>query len=73
MKLFVWCEPYDVSYGTSMFYAVAETVEEAKALAVGAPNYAFGRYKQDGTPKVELGEPTRVLDLPCAEWVYWEE
>ena len=73
MKMFIWANPYRIPYGTSYFYAVAETVEDARALAVDAKAFAYGEFKQEHTEKFELGEPTRVLDLPCAEVVFWEE
>ena len=73
MKLFVWVDPYEVEFGTSMLFAVAETLEEAKAEAMRGQAYAFGEFKQDRVPVVELGAPTRVLDLPCAEWHEWSE
>lgn len=73
MKLFVWANPHFVEWGLSMLYAVAETEDQAREIAKSAPNYELGQFKQGGTPNAELGEPTRVIDLPCAEWVFWRE
>jgi hypothetical protein len=82
MKLFIWKDPYDVSYGSSLLIAVAETVEDARAQALKGRVCAFGEdyeHKQpkgtddDWRPQITLGEPTRVLDLPCAEWHEWSE
>ncbi len=75
MKLFIWAKPYHISYGDSMVIAVAENLEEAKTQALTAMSYSFGQYEQEGNPSgvVELSEPTRVLDVPCAEWHRWEE
>jgi hypothetical protein len=69
-KLFVWDDPYSVSYGTSLFFAVAENLEQAKKLAKRAP---YGHWKHKTAPQIELGEPSRVLDLPCGEWHEWSE
>jgi predicted RNase H-like HicB family nuclease len=75
MKMFIWADPYSVSYGSTIYTAVAETVEEAREMAKTAPAYAFTEYKEKNTPgpSVKLGEPTRVVDLPCGEWNYWSE
>lgn len=64
-----------------MVFAVAMDVESAKRIALGQTAkkrwaaYAFGQYEQesDRPPSTELGEPTRILDLPCAEWHEWSE
>jgi len=69
MKLYVWVDPYQVAYGGSIIYAVAETQEEAERLAVNAPVFWFGAYEA-GTVNSRvraLGDPDRILDLPCAE------
>lgn len=74
MKLFVWANPYTVSYGSTMFFAVAETVEEAREIARKADAYA--EEPDDRGPNkngIKLLEPTRVVDLPCGEWHKWEE
>lgn len=80
MKLYVWNEPYRVDYGSTMVFAVAETVEEAKAIACskaatwcsfGTPE--DGEYEHRDWSHFELGDPTRIVDLPCAEWHEWSE
>lgn len=73
MKLFVWVDPYPVSYGSSLVFAVASDLEEARKVAKSGGAYAYGRHLQDHSPGVELGEPDRVLPLPCAEWHEWSE
>ena len=76
MKLFIWVDPYRVSYGSSMAFAVAETLEDAKKQAASGRTYSYGKYEQDWNPTElgeKLGEPDRVLDLPCAEWHEWKE
>lgn len=73
MKLYIWADPYPVAYGSSMAIAVAGSVEEAKAiLRDSARAYAYARYSE-AVPKADLGEPTRVVDLPCGEWHRWSE
>ena len=72
MKLFVWSNPYRVSYGSSMVFAIAETLEQAKDIASKAPAYSYNEYDQK-TPQVNLGEPIRTVELPCAEWHEWSE
>lgn len=82
MKLFVWNNPYTISYGSSLVFAVAETVEDARAEALKGRVCAYGEdyeHKQPTDPeddwrlKIKLGEPTRILDIPCAEWHEWSE
>jgi hypothetical protein len=73
MKLFVWANPYHVVYGSSPVFAVAETEEMAHKECQMAPGYEYGDC--DGSPPrlTPLGEPTRVVDLPCAEWHEWSD
>ena len=77
MKLYIWANPYSINYGHSMLLAVASSVEEAKLLAATqAIAYAYTEYGKDRYCPMrieELREPTRVVDLPCAEWHRWEE
>ena len=68
MKLFIWNNPYKVPYGQSMVFAVAETLESAKEVARNhSKAYSYGEF-DCRVPNVELGDPLRVVDLPCAEW-----
>lgn len=77
MKLFIWADPYQVPYGTSAYFAVAETVEEARKLAIKAPRYSYVRfYDGDGVGQSDqllAVDPTRIVDLPCGEWHEWAE
>ncbi len=81
MKLFLWNNPYSVPYGSSLVFAVAETLEDAKAEVLKGRVCAFGEDYEHRQPteeydwrkEIKLGEPTRVLDLPCAEWHEWSE
>ncbi len=72
MKLYVWVDPYSVSYGSSLLFAVARSPKQAKEQASKGLCYKYGIY-DNGNQRVELGEPNRVLDLPCAEWHEWSE
>ena len=74
MKLYVWADPYCRAYGGTMVFAVAKNLREARKIAETAPEYAYAKYERKGPgASVKLGEPTRVVSLPCAEWHYWEE
>lgn len=77
MKLFIWNNPYRPQYGGAIIYAVAETVEEARAVAQKAPIMEFGepgtQDAQDTTVAIAVGEPDRVCDLPYAEIYEWSE
>lgn len=77
MKLFVWADPYAVSFGASVYFAVAETVEEARKIAFDASRYSYGEHEIDkigeAAAQFLAGDPTRVLDVPCGEWHQWSE
>lgn len=75
MKLYVWADPYSIPYGSTMLIAVAETEEAARTIAEGAPRYSYGQYRSNGETGggAKLGAPTRVVNLPCAEWHEWSE
>ena len=74
-KLYVWANPYHVSHGTSGLFVVARSISEARDLAKKAPKYEYVEYGQGEIDfsKIELGEPTRIVQLPCAEWHEWSE
>lgn len=73
MKLFVWANPYPVKYGGSMVIAVARDVDEARKVVATGGKYSYAEYGPGASPNVPLGEPTRIVDLPCAEWHEWSE
>lgn len=76
MKLFVWANPYDVSYGTSGLFVVANDLDEARTLAATGKRYSYVEFEERSEgdmSRIALGEPTRVVDLPCAEWHEWSE
>lgn len=56
-----------------MVFAVAEDLEAARVAAAKGTCYSYGKYENGHGCGVMLDEPTRVLDLPCAEWHEWSE
>lgn len=63
-----------VSYGSSVVYAVADSEEEARQLALVAPISCYGHDPEERkSPPYELGAPTRVVDVPYAEIYEWSE
>lgn len=74
LRLYVWRNPYPVSWGSSIVYAVAASEEEARKSATTAP---VSHYGGDPDPNegraMTLGVPTRVVDLPYAEIYQWSE
>jgi hypothetical protein len=73
MKLYIWSNPYSVSYGSSMVIAIADNVDKAREIAKTAPAYSYNEYEDKAPLWSELKEPTRVVELPCAEWHVWQE
>ena len=73
MKLYVWVSPYRVPYGSSLVFAIAESEEAAKEQCQRGLVYKYGEYQRAGNPGVPLGKPTRIVDIPCAEWHEWSE
>jgi len=77
VKVFIWVDPYPVNYGSSLLFAVAETVEQARSEASYGTQCHYGepdRPQGDMTRlALVLKEPDRILDLPCAEWHEWSE
>ncbi len=71
LKLFVWDNPYRIPFGGTVCFAVAESVEAAKAQLKVSAGYYAGMESQ--TPQEKLGDPDRVLDLPAGEWHSWSE
>jgi hypothetical protein len=66
MKLFIWSDPYSVPYGSSMFFAVADSVEHARKIAKEAKRFSYGKFEQPAVPwtaEIILGEPDRILDM----------
>jgi hypothetical protein len=75
MKMYVWANPYEVDYGNSIVIAVAESLEQAKAVAKSGKAYTFIEFDEDekSFESFDLGEPIRVLECPCAEWHEFKE
>lgn len=68
MKLYVWANPYRVPFGSTMVFAVADSEESARAQAKAGAAYSYFQFPDSAPREMELGAPTRVVDLPCAEW-----
>lgn len=73
MKLYVWASPYPVPYGSSMVFAIAKSLEAAKKQASIGASFDFGDGPGYQVQNTILGEPTRIVSLPCAEWHAWTE
>ena len=74
MKLFVWNDCYGVRYGAACAYAVAETVEQARALIQNAGVSEYGHAPVDQTHGADVsGDPDRICDVPYAEIYQWSE
>jgi len=61
-KLYIWDNPGGIRWGTDTVLAVAKTERAAKKLG-----------EQAAKGQVVLGRPTRVLALPAAHYLKWEE
>lgn len=73
MKLYVWNNPFAVSYGGSCLYVLAPNLRAARKAALTARDAKYGDVWRPETFKLDnLGEPDRVLSVPYAE-VYWHE
>jgi len=74
MKLYIWNNPYDVSYGSTYLCVVPNSENEAREVARGSKTIAYGEFQKDYCLLPDdLGPPTRVLDAPCAEVIEWSE
>ena len=75
MKLYVWVKPYDVEYGSSLLMVVADSEESAKLIALSGKHFEWGDIEIEDSDwssvVTKLGPPTRVVNLPCAEWHEW--
>jgi len=49
------------------------TLDEARTQAAKAPGYSYGQYPKAPGGASPLKEPTRIVELPCAEWHEWCE
>jgi hypothetical protein len=63
MKMFVWLDPGDISYGSDFVAVVAPNLRAARKI--GCLNYSFGRDHPRDMVAVPDTKPDVVLDLPC--------
>jgi hypothetical protein len=73
MKLFIWNDPYDVNWGGSCLYVLAESLEQAKEQAKKTVIAKFGSNPDSKTFEFQVGEPDRVIEGPYAEAYEWAE
>jgi len=71
-KLFIWDDPYHVSFGSSYLVVAARDLDEAKKVAATSEN---GRWSHMGIvgERLVLGNPSRVKELPYGEFQEWSE
>lgn len=71
MKLYIWDDPYDVNYGSSLLIVAADSLSEARLMAKKAPHGVYS-FKSKGVD-VDKKKPSRVKNLPYAEYHEWSE
>ena len=72
MKVYIWVNPYKVSYDSSLVVAVAPNLREARKQAAKGKLMKYGEFEYP-SPECILGKPDRVLATPIAEWYDWLE
>lgn len=74
MKLFIWLDPYHVSYGASILYVIAGTEEKAREHAMTSIVMSYGT--PNHPPEIycaaDLPAPTRVIELTPEQPAYAE-
>jgi len=70
MKMYVWEDPYGVPWGNSLLIVVAESLPNARRLAMKS---AKERWPKNFDAINKNIKPTRILSLPCVEWHEWSE
>ena len=73
MKLFIWDNAYEVSYGGAMVFAVAENVEAAREQLRTTKEAPYGLGDSSEKDTTFLGEPSRIIDYPHAEYWEWQQ
>jgi hypothetical protein len=82
MNLYVWVDPYEVSYGSSLAFAIAPSEDAArKILCSGVKSKAFSYgnctngFPNDEWMETIKGPPTRVVPIGrgVGEWHEWSE
>jgi alkanesulfonate monooxygenase SsuD/methylene tetrahydromethanopterin reductase-like flavin-dependent oxidoreductase (luciferase family) len=74
MKVFIWNDPYDVSWGASILIVCANTEAEARDKAKSARRVQFSVHDNDKEVSIDgLGAPDAVLDAPAAICYEWSE
>jgi hypothetical protein len=76
MRMYIWNQPYDVQWGASFAFAVADSEQEARELILASNGRVmnYGAYEAARPNFKRLNAaPDRILDLPCAEIYEWSE
>ncbi len=74
MKMYIWNNPWQPSYGGSCLYVMASSLTQARKLALESVDAGFGMVGRDKPIKLDaLGPPDRVIDKPYAECYHWCE
>ena len=75
MKLFIWNNPYSVSYGGSCLYVLANNLSEARKLALSSQDASFGGPWKEKKVGIDVSKkkPDRIITKPYAEVYHWEE
>lgn len=73
MKLYIWDNPISVSYGTSLLFVAANNLREARRLAKKSVSYAYASNNGEQAVDVSKVRPSRVVNLPYAEYHEWSE
>jgi hypothetical protein len=74
MNLYIWDRPYNVSWGQSRLCVVANSVEEARVVALTAKHpypIPHDAIVTPIKPEMVAREPDIVLPCPCADLEEW--
>ena len=74
MNLYIWNNPYHVTYGGTCLYALASNLREARHIALNSVIAVHG--STHAKKKIfmdKLGKPSRIISKPYAEVYEWSE
>lgn len=72
MNVYIWNNPYPVSYGSSCLFAIAESEEAARKMVADKLEYGTSSGMMD-LANLKLGAPDIVSTLPAAYIYHWSE
>jgi len=74
IKLYIWNQPYQVSYGSSIAYVLARSEDEARNELRAAHVSQYGYRHEEKTTNCYLDKkPDRILSAPFCEIYEWSE